>query len=398
MEVSIRASEKICIPTVALRGMVILPRTIIHFDLSRKKSIAAVEQAMVVNQRIFLVTQKETEDKDPDFEGVYHIGTVALVKQVIKMPNNIVRVMVEGISRGKLLGLTENQVYLEGEVKEIDEPANLRGTVQEEAMVRQIKELFAGYAAFYPKTGAAVERHIQDVGELGWVLDQITINMPLQYENKQNVLSAIDLEERYEMLAGILSNEIEVAKIRTELSEKIRGKVEKNQKEYLLREQLQFIREELGEENSYSDAEQFEADLKKLKAGKEVKEKISKEIARYRRLSQNSSESAVERGYIETLLELPWDKYTKDNTDISQAENILERDHYGLKQVKERVLEALAVRCLTKQGQAPIICLVGPPGTGKTSIAKSVAEAMNKKYVRISLGGVRDEAEHPGGP
>ena len=393
MEVSIRASEKICIPTVALRGMVILPRTIIHFDLSRKKSIAAVEQAMVVNQRIFLVTQKETEDKDPDFEGVYHIGTVALVKQVIKMPNNIVRVMVEGISRGKLLGLTENQVYLEGEVKEIDEPANLRGTVQEEAMVRQIKELFAGYAAFYPKTGAAVERHIQDVGELGWVLDQITINMPLQYENKQNVLSAIDLEERYEMLAGILSNEIEVAKIRTELSEKIRGKVEKNQKEYLLREQLQFIREELGEENSYSDAEQFEADLKKLKAGKEVKEKISKEIARYRRLSQNSSESAVERGYIETLLELPWDKYTKDNTDISQAENILERDHYGLKQVKERVLEALAVRCLTKQGQAPIICLVGPPGTGKTSIAKSVAEAMNKKYVRISLGGVRDEAE-----
>ncbi len=393
MEVSIRASEKICIPTVALRGMVILPRMIIHFDLSRKKSIAAVEQAMVVNQRIFLVTQKETEDKDPDFEGVYHIGTVALVKQVIKMPNNIVRVMVEGISRGKLLGLTENQVYLEGEVKEIDEPANLRGTVQEEAMVRQIKELFAGYAAFYPKTGAAVERHIQDVGELGWVLDQITINMPLQYENKQNVLSAIDLEERYEMLAGILSNEIEVAKIRTELSEKIRGKVEKNQKEYLLREQLQFIREELGEENSYSDAEQFEADLKKLKAGKEVKEKISKEIARYRRLSQNSSESAVERGYIETLLELPWDKYTKDNTDISQAENILERDHYGLKQVKERVLEALAVRCLTKQGQAPIICLVGPPGTGKTSIAKSVAEAMNKKYVRISLGGVRDEAE-----
>ncbi len=393
MEVSIRASEKICIPTVALRGMVILPRTIIHFDLSRKKSIAAVEQAMVVNQRIFLVTQKETEDKDPDFEGVYHIGTVALVKQVIKMPNNIVRVMVEGISRGKLLGLTENQVYLEGEVKEIDEPANLRGTVQEEAMVRQIKELFAGYAAFYPKTGAAVERHIQDVGELGWVLDQITINMPLQYENKQNVLSAIDLEERYEMLAGILSNEIEVAKIRTELSEKIRGKVEKNQKEYLLREQLQFIREELGEENSYSDAEQFEADLKKLKAGKEVKEKISKEIARYRRLSQNSSESAVERGYIETLLELPWDKYTKDNTDITQAENILERDHYGLKQVKERVLEALAVRCLTKQGQAPIICLVGPPGTGKTSIAKSVAEAMNKKYVRISLGGVRDEAE-----
>ncbi len=393
MEVVIKAEEKKYIPTVAMRGMVILPRTIIHFDLSRKKSIAAVEQSMVESQRIFLVTQKDTEDKDPDFEGVYHIGTVALVKQIIKMPNNIVRVMVEGVSRGELLRFMENEVYLEGEIKEIEEPANLHGTVQEEAMVRQIKELFAGYAAFYPKTGAAVERHIQDIYELGWVLDQITINMPLHYESKQNVLSAVDLEERYEVLAGILSNEIEVAKIRTELSEKIRGKVEKNQKEYLLREQLQFIREELGEENSYSDAEQFEADLKKLKAGKEVKEKIGKEIARYRRLSQNSSESAVERGYIETLLELPWDKCTKDNTDITQAETILERDHYGLKQVKERVLEALAVRCLTKQGQAPIICLIGPPGTGKTSIAKSVAEAMNKKYVRISLGGVRDEAE-----
>ncbi len=393
MEVVIKADEKKYIPTVALRGMVILPRTIIHFDLSRKKSIAAVEQSMVENQRIFLVTQKDTEEKDPDFEGVYHIGTIALVKQIIKMPNNIVRVMVEGTSRGELQRFTESEVYLEGEIKEIDEPANLRGTVQEEAMVRQIKELFAGYAVFYPKTGAAVERHIQDIYELGWVLDQITINMPLHYESKQNVLAAVDLEERYEILAGTLNNEIEVAKIRTELSEKIRGKVEKNQKEYLLREQLQFIREELGEENSYSDAEQFEADLKKLKAGKEVKEKISKEIARYRRLSQNSSEGAVERGYIETLLELPWDKCTKDNTDITKAETILERDHYGLKQVKERVLEALAVRCLTKQGQAPIICLIGPPGTGKTSIAKSVAEAMNKKYVRISLGGVRDEAE-----
>ena len=393
MEVVIKADEKKYIPTVALRGMVILPRTIIHFDLSRKKSIAAVEQSMVENQRIFLVTQKDTEEKDPDFEGVYHIGTIALVKQIIKMPNNIVRVMVEGTSRGELQRFTENEVYLEGEIKEIVEPANLRGTVQEEAMVRQIKELFAGYAVFYPKTGAAVERHIQDIYELGWVLDQITINMPLHYESKQNVLAAVDLEERYEILAGTLNNEIEVAKIRTELSEKIRGKVEKNQKEYLLREQLQFIREELGEENSYSDAEQFEEDLKKLKAGKEVKEKISKEIARYRRLSQNSSEGAVERGYIETLLELPWDKCTKDNTDITKAETILERDHYGLKQVKERVLEALAVRCLTKQGQAPIICLIGPPGTGKTSIAKSVAEAMNKKYVRISLGGVRDEAE-----
>lgn len=384
---------KLNMPTVTLRGMTILPHTIIHFDLSRKKSIAAVEQAMVESQRVFLVTQKETEQDEPGYEDVYRIGTIALVKQVIKMPNHIVRVMVEGLSRGELFGFTEKEIYLEGEVEEIEEPSNLHGSIQEEAMVRQMKELFAGYAAFYPKTGAALERHIQDIYELGALLDQITINMPISYERKQGVLSAVDLEERYDTLAGILSNETEVAKIKTELSEKIRGRVEKNQKEYLLREQLQFIREELGEDNPLSDVQQFEEELKKLKAEEDVKEKISKEIARYRRLSQNSSESAVERGYIETLLELPWDKKTKDNTDITKAESILERDHYGLKQVKERVLEALSVRCLTKQGQTPIICLVGPPGTGKTSIAKSVAEAMDRKYVRISLGGVRDEAE-----
>lgn len=380
-------------PTVALRGMTILPQTIIHFDLSRKKSIAAVEQAMMENQQIFLVTQKTTEENNPVFDQVYHIGTIAIIKQIIKMPNNIVRVMVEGQARGELISFLENDEYLEGVIREITETSEIAGTVREEAMVRQIKDLFAGYAAFFPKTGVALERHIQDVYDLGRLLDQMTINMPLSYENKQKVLTAVDVEERFEILSVILSNEIEVARIKTELTEQIRGRVEKNQKEYLLREQLQFIREELGDDNSFSDAEQFEEELTKLKAGKEVKEKIRKEISRFKRLSQNSSESAVERGYIETLLELPWDKKSRDNTDITKAEKTLERDHYGMKQVKERVLEALAVRCLTKQGQTPIICLVGPPGTGKTSIAKSVAEAMNKKYVRICLGGVRDEAE-----
>ncbi len=384
---------KRCMPAVALRGMTILPQMIIHFDLSRGKSIAAVEQAMVESQRVFLVTQKQMEDEEPDFERVYHIGTIALVKQVIKMPKNIVRVMVEGVSRGELISFTEKEEYLEGEVEEIEEPSHLRGSVQEEAMVRQMKELFAGYALYYPKNGAALERHIQDIYDLGRLLDQIVINMPLHFESKQSVLSALDPEERYQVLADILSREIEVAGIRRELSEKIKGRVDKHQREYMLREQLQFIREELGEDNSFSDAEQFGQDLEKLEAGKEVKEKIKKEISRFKSLPQSSSESAVERGYIETLLELPWDRKSKDNTDILKAEEVLERDHYGLKQVKERVLEALAVRCLTKQGQSPIICLVGPPGTGKTSIAKSVAEAMDKKYVRISLGGVRDEAE-----
>lgn len=381
------------VPTVALRGMTILPQTIIHFDLSRERSIAAVEQAMVENQRIFLVTQKVAEENNPGLEQVYHIGTLAMIKQIIKMPNNIVRVMVEGLSRGELISFTEKAEYLEGEVIEIEECLELRGTAKEEAMVRQVKEMFAAYALFYPKNGTALERHIQGIAELNRLLDQITINMPLHFESKQRVLEAVDVEERYEVLVEILSKEIEIAGIRKDLSDKIKGRVDKRQREYMLREQMQFIREELGENNTVSDAEQYEEDLKKLKAGKEVKEKLQKEINRFKSLSQSSSESAVERGYIETLLELPWDKKSKDNLDILRAEEVLNKDHYGLKQVKERVLEALAVRCLTKQGQAPIICLVGPPGTGKTSIARSVAEAMNKKYVRICLGGVRDEAE-----
>ncbi len=384
---------KRCMPAVALRGMTILPQMIIHFDLSRGKSIAAVEQAMVESQRLFLVTQKQTEEEEPTFETVYAIGTIALVKQVIKMPKNIVRVMVEGIARGELLSFTEKEEYLEGEVAELEEPSHLRGTVQEEAMVRQMKELFAGYALYYPKNGVALERHIQDIYDLGRLVDQIAINMPLYYESKQSVLSAVDPQERYQVMADILSREVDVAGIRRELSEKIKGRVDKHQREYMLREQLQFIREELGEDSAFSDAEQFEEELGKLEAAQEVKEKIQKEISRFKSLPQSSSESAVERGYIETLLELPWEKKSTDNTDIRKAEETLERDHYGLKQVKERVLEALAVRCLTKEGQSPIICLVGPPGTGKTSIAKSVAEAMEKKYVRISLGGVRDEAE-----
>lgn len=389
------------LPAVALRGMTVLPGAIIHFDLNREKSVAAVEQAMVTGGRIFLVTQKNTEDNDPSFEQLYHVGTVALVKQITKLPNHVIRVLVEGIGRGIFTEINEeNPGFIEAAVEELSGEAenDIPGTdmehkAQVEAMLRQVKEYFAGYAGYYPKLGQNAMKRYADINNLGYLIDQMTMNMPLDYTYKQRVLEAVPLSERYDVFCEILVNEIEVAKIRADLTQKIKGKVDKNQKEYLLREQLRYIREELGENDSFSDADQFEESLCALQASEEVKSKIKKEIKRFKSLSQNSSESSVERAYIETLLELPWDKTSVDNESMKRAEEILNREHYGLTKVKERILEFLAVRCLTKKGDSPILCLVGPPGTGKTSIAKSVAKALDKKYVRICLGGVRDEAE-----
>ena len=389
------------LPAVALRGMTILPGAIIHFDLNREKSVLAVEQAMVTGGRIFLVTQQNTEDNDPSLSQLYHVGTVALVKQITKLPNRIIRVLVEGIGRGYLTDLnTENPRFLEASVEEIkpdeEKDAMLSGEesrMQTEAMLRQIKEYFASYAGYYPKLGQSAMKRYADITDLGSLIDQIAMNMPIEYSEKQKVLNAVSLSERYDVICEILVNEIEVARIKSDLAQKIKGRVDKNQKEYLLREQLRYIREELGEDGSFSDADQFEEALSSLQASEEVKNKIKKEIRRFKSLSQNSSESSVERAYIETLLELPWDKASVDNESMKRAEEVLNRDHYGLEKVKERILEFLAVRCLTKKGDSPILCLVGPPGTGKTSIAKSVAQALDKKYVRICLGGVRDEAE-----
>ena len=389
------------LPTVALRGMTVLPGAIIHFDLNREKSVAAIEQAMVTGGRVFLITQKNTEDNDPSFEQLYHAGTVALVKQITKLPNHVIRVLVEGIGRGLFTGINEeNPEFIEAAVEEISGEAenDILGTdmehkAQTEAMLRQAKEYFASYAGYYPKLGQNAMKRYADINNLGYLIDQMTMNMPLEYTYKQKVLEAVALSERYDVFCEILINEIEVAKIRTDLTQKIKGKVDKNQKEYLLREQLRYIREELGDDDSFSDADQFEESLSALQASEEVKSKIKKEIKRFKSLSQNSSESSVERAYIETLLELPWDRVSVDNESMKRAEEILNRDHYGLEKVKERILEFLAVRCLTKKGDSPILCLVGPPGTGKTSIAKSVAQALDKKYVRICLGGVRDEAE-----
>ena len=381
-------------PAVALRGMVILPGMVAHFDVSRAKSIKAVEEAMMDEQKIFLVAQKDVEQENPDIEDLYKIGIIAEVKQVIKLQNNIVRILVEGKERAELSAFLENPDYLLAEIIRFDEEVD-DGLPEEakEAMLRSIQETFGKYVVVNPKMGKELQRQLSEITDLEKLMNQLANSLPVHFEEKQKIIDAVSMTERYEVLMALLLKEIEIIAIKNDFQAKVKAHVDKNQKEYLLREQMKVIREELGEDNTESDADHFMDALGKIKADKEVKEKIKKEIDRFKNISSSSSESAVARGYIETLLELPWSKTSRDNKDLKNAEQILNADHYGLEKVKERMLEFLAVRNLTSKGESPIICLVGPPGTGKTSIARSVAKALDKKYVRISLGGVRDEAE-----
>lgn len=380
-------------PAVALRGMVILPGMVAHFDVSRKKSIKAVEMAMMADQRVFLTAQKNVEVEDPQSDDVYRIGIIAEVKQVIKMQNNIVRILVEGRERAELSAFLENPDYLHAEVIRFEEIEDDLPEEAKTAMVRSIQETFGRYITVNPRMGKELVRQMEEITDLEKLMDQLANSLPVHFGEKQKILEAISLTERYEVLMALLLKEIEITALKNDFQAKVKERVDKNQKEYILREQLKVIREELGEGNTESDIDTFQENLKKLKADKEVKERIQKEIDRFKNIGSNSSESSVARGYIETLLDLPWNKASKDNKDLKNAEQILNEDHYGLEKVKERMLEFLAVRNLTSRGESPIICLVGPPGTGKTSIAKSVAKALDKKYVRISLGGVRDEAE-----
>ena len=395
-EIMEEAVQALTMPVIPLRGMTVLPDAVIHFDLNREKSVQALEYAMMKNTRIFLVTQRDAGIDEPREEHLYRVGTVCAVKQVTRLPHQIVRVLVEGICRGALRGINpDNSGFLEGfvEIFEREDQSGEADPVEREAMLRQLREYFTVFAAHYPRLDKnALQRYAQ-VTDPASLIDQITMNLPFGYEKKQQILETLDVSARYEILCEQLLNEIEIAKAREDLASRMRERVDKNQRDYLLREQLHYIREELGEEGSFSDADQFDQALEQLQASEEVKEKIKKEISRFRSLAVSSSEGAVERAYIETLLELPWEKASQDNESMSRAREILEREHYGLTQVKERILEFLAVRCLTRKGESPIICLVGPPGTGKTSIARSVAESLDKKYVRICLGGVRDEAE-----
>lgn len=381
-------------PAVALRGMVILPGMVAHFDVSRAKSIKAVEEAMMDEQKIFLVAQKDVEQENPDIEDLFKIGIIAEVKQVIKLQNNIVRILVEGKERAELSAFLENPDYLLAEIIRFDEEVD-DGLPEEarEAMLRSIQETFGKYVVVNPKMGKELQRQLSEITDLEKLMNQLANSLPVHFEEKQKILDAVSMTERYEVLMALLLKEIEITAIKNDFQAKVKAHVDKNQKEYLLREQMKVIREELGEDNTESDADHFAEALGKIRADKEVKEKIRKEIDRFKNISSSSSESAVARGYIETLLELPWNKTSRDNKDLKNAEQILNADHYGLEKVKERMLEFLAVRNLTSKGESPIICLVGPPGTGKTSVARSVAKALDKKYVRISLGGVRDEAE-----
>ncbi len=380
------------IPAVALRGMTILPGMVAHFDVSRSRSVRAVEAAMMKDQTVFLVTQKNVEKEDPELEDLYGIGIIAVIKQVIKLQNNVVRVLVEGETRARLNEMEWGE-YLIAEVEPLQREEEMLPAEIQAAMIRGIQETFTRYCLMNPKHGKELARQMVEIADLEKLLDYIGNNLSVGFEDKQKILEAQTMQERYETLMIILLNEINIIQIKTEFQTKVKEKVDKNQKEYILREQMKLIREELGEDNTVSEADHFLEECKKLDADEEVKEKLEKEIERFKNVSLNSSESAVIRGYIETILELPWNKSSKDNRNLEDAERILDEDHYGMEKVKERMLEFLAVRNLTKKGDSPIICLVGPPGTGKTSIAKSVARALDKKYVRISLGGVRDEAE-----
>mgnify|MGYP004433210589 FL=1 len=387
-------NETRSLPMVALRGLTIMPEMIVHFDVSRERSIAAIQQAMVEEQEIFLVAQKSIETENPGQDDVYEIGTVASVKQLIKLSKKVVRVLVEGKNRAVLRKIEETDPYLRAEVEVLEEQEiTIPDDLNAEAMMRGLKEIITEYAAKNGKISKESVAEFLDITDLKRLVNEVAANIPLKYKDQQELLEELDFWSRYEKLSLKLVNEMQIMEIKEELQRKVKNKVDKHQKEYLLREQLKVIREELGEDTTFSDADEFEEACSKLDAPEEVKEKLHKEIGRFKNTIGSQAENGVIRTYIETILEMPWNKRAEDNTDINYAKEVLEADHYGLEQVKERILEFLAVRTLTQKGESPILCLVGPPGTGKTSIAKSLARSLKKPFVRISLGGVRDEAE-----
>ena len=392
--------ETMSLPMVALRGVAVLPEMVRHFDVSREKSLKAIEEAMEGNQKIFLSAQKDIEAEDPKMADVYRVGCVATIRQIVKFPKKINRVLVSGDTRACINTIEFEEPYLRANVTTMpDEDTSVEDIGAEEhplnmeAMLRGMKDIFKEYLLKNPKLSKELALQIENINELSRLVNVIAANVPFSYLDAQQLLEETNLMRRYELLAYKLVNEIQILNVKDEIQAKVKERVDKNQREYILREELKLIREELGDDNTLSDAEEFQQKTDELRAPEEVKEKLNKEIKRFKNSMGNPAEIGVTRTYIETVLEMPWDKMCEEHQDIAFAKQVLEEDHYGLEKVKERVLEFLAVRALTKKGETPILCLVGPPGTGKTSIAKSLARALKKPYVRISLGGVRDEAE-----
>ena len=393
--------NEISMPVVALRGLTILPEMVVHFDVSRECSINAVNAAMEEEgQKIFLTTQKDPEIDMPEAEDLHKIGCVAVIKQIIKLPKNILRVLVAGEYRAEFTEFETTDPYYRAIICELPDENQLSDLVAVQAdnpkiqgMCRSLQELYNNFIMWHPKYPRDMVKQISEYRDLHKLVDAVAANVPLHYTDLQDILEERDLMERYDLLSYKLVHEIQVMNIKEEIQNKVKERVDKHQRDYILREQLKLIREELGEESTVSDADEFKEKAEKLNAPEEVKEKLLKEISRFRSSMNSPAENGVIRTYIETMLEMPWDTMSEDCHDIVRAREILDRDHYGLEQVKERVLEFLAVRALAEKGNSPILCLVGPPGTGKTSIARSLATALDKKYVRISLGGVRDEAE-----
>ena len=380
-------------PMVALRGMTVLPEMVIHFDVSRKRSIEAIQRAMQSKeQKVFLVAQQELNIEEPGQKDLYEVGTVATIKQIAKMSKNVFRVLAVGGQRARLLQIEEQDPCLVGEVYFLEDQ-DIKDSLSDLPEAKNLQQLFFEYTLKNGKVPKDVIAQIADIKSFKSLVYQIAANVPMDYMSHQEVLEKDNLMERYETLAFKIANEMAVLDLKEGIQKKVKERMDKHQKEFVLREQMKVIREELGEENVLSDAEEFEQATQKLEASEEIKARLKKEILKFKSLQQSAAENGVTRTYIETMLEMPWDKKAEDHADLDYAKEVLEAEHYGLSQVKERILEFLAVRALTKKGESPILCLVGPPGTGKTSIAKSLSKALKKPYARISLGGIRDEAE-----
>ncbi len=386
-------SEIVSAPLIALRGLTLYPKMILHFDAGRNRSVKAIEYAMKHKTQIFLVTQKDIRVDEPKPEDLYEIGTMAHVRQILRLPHNGIRVLVEGVERARLVGIKEQNPFLLADVDVIPKQEVFPDNAKHEALLRSVQELFEEYASLAPQLAEDVPLGVLSAGELGYLADFIAQNIFFTPEKKQKVLETLHPMRRLELILQYLYSEIEVLRITSNLHSRVKERIDRNQKEYILREQLKVIQEELGDEDEVSEAQKYTDEIEALGLPEEHTTKLLSEVKRLSKMQSNSPESGVIRTYLDTVLELPWNTSTKERLSVESARKILDRDHYGLEKVKERILEFVAVRKMKPDAKGQVLCLVGPPGVGKTSVGMSIANALNRKFARLSLGGVRDEAD-----